>query len=140
MRPLNDKSTDTMFSMLTKLVTSITTKMSGWPQQLQPEIIVALKAARGFLAPFCPTPGYLGSSLADVEFIHQPAGHMPGIVDGVPKIGRLVASKLRRDDFWKDLVSEYKRFMGPGQEVGKAVVKAAETLAMLVQARLTHDG
>ena len=140
LRLMNDKSTEAIVGQLSPLVRFLTENSCCFPPELQSYRDVALRVARGLLAILSPTPGFMGSGARDVEFIHQPAGcQMPAVVNEFPKMGRLIAGKLRRDEFWKGLVSEFRKFHGPGMDSGTKVVAAAEKAARLAHLKLGGD-
>eukprot|EP00975_Prorocentrum_lima_P042222 8872223-Prorocentrum_lima.AAC.1 len=53
-----------------------------------------------------------GASPADVDFIAGTQSRVAEVVAKVPRTGRLVAAKMRKDP-WMARVSTYRQFVGP---------------------------
>ena len=78
------------------LIRLIEEKRGTWPNELIPQVIVAARVARGCLAVLIPVPGAFNSSLTDVEFVHALGGVAAPISKELPRVGKLIASKLQR--------------------------------------------
>ena len=48
----------------------------------------------------------------------------------------LIVSKLRRDEFWLQRIEEVRRYSGPNQEAGQALLKAAAQAKQLINSRM----
>ena len=91
----------------------------GVPSNFAQVCLHAIKLFRGLLALACPTPGIEGSCLEDVQFL---ASTPPAVVTEIPKVGRLIASKLKKAP-WDTRVSDFL------QTVGAALTPWPSTLA-----------
>ena len=87
---------------------------------LRPYIATALHVARGFVGLMSPVPHHAGASLEDVDFLNKASGK-PAVVDKLPKIGQLIATKMRQvgktdgpaSIYWRDALSDYRTHVGP---------------------------
>lgn len=77
-----------------------------------------VSAYRGLLALVCPVPEMHGSQLSDVEYIFPRNATVSALFEDMPKLGRLLANTLRKEDWWGDVVQRYKMSHGAEQACG----------------------
>ena len=95
---------------------------------------------RGLLALCCPIPGLLGSTMSDVSFVFPDISreHVPRIIQDIPKLGKMIVTKLQRHDVWPQRHSLYLEYRGPeclhGPELLKVRRRAISLAAEVVKA------
>ena len=92
----------------------------GVPGKFAQVCLHAIKLFRGLLALACPIPGIEGSCLEDVQFL---ASTQPAVVTEIPKVGRLIASKLKKAP-WDTRVSDFHQTVGAALTHGPPLLQA----------------
>ena len=120
-------SRDTLIETCLALIGLIDDKLDVFPQVLRPHAINARKIARGLLALASPVPRHGGSSLQDVDFIAGRPGKAADLSSVLPKLGKVLSAKIRRDTVWVDLVSDYRKHENIGQTQGEEMLNLLAT-------------
>lgn len=94
---------------------------SKWHPRFLEYGVTAVSVARAFVALLSPVPDLCNSTLSDVDFVNTVSGSKASVVEAMPHVGRTIVSRLRKQDkgntFWTTKLSEYRRSLGPAQEV-----------------------
>jgi hypothetical protein len=111
----------------------------GSLDETQPELreaaCVITSVLRGFLALVSPIPGAHGSALSDVEFIYPANGSSGQIISKLPRLGRILVNRLRKDQVWSGLVAMFQEHVGAECCTGEAV-RAALKESVALAARV----
>ena len=101
------------------------------PSRLGPYMATVRHITGAFIALLSPVPGLEGCCLDDVDLIFSNS-RKPRVVDDFPRIGQVIATKLRgRNDsgeFWRDMISKFKQHQGAEVAYGPSLRNTAEKL------------
>ena len=85
----------------------------------------ALRAAAGLSN---PEPNFCSVTLDDVRYIMPGHSTKAKIADDMPKNGRAIASKFRKDPFWAEMLTEFEETCGASFTIGSAISDMKKTM------------
>ena len=130
LRMLCDEDTAHLIQVIDAFLSEL--KPSQVPAGLSKYYTTAATVMRGILAITSPLPGHGGATLQDVSYIASTGSKVPPVVEGIPRVGRLMASKLRQEP-WLSWVSSYRQHIGAEATHGNKFMTALEQSSLILQ-------